>query len=108
MNTPTILKKIIDRKHEEVRERLQKVSLAEQQQRAKAQTPARGFVAAIERKLKHGDAAVIAEIKKASPSKGVIRENFYPEEIARSYERGGAACLSVLTDVDFFQGCDEN
>ena len=99
MNTPTILKKIIDRKHEEVRERLQKVSLAEQQQRAKAQTPARGFVAAIERKLKAGDAAVIAEIKKASPSKGVIRE--------KSYEKGGAACLSVLTDVDFFQGHDE-
>ena len=107
MNTPTIQKKIIDRKHEEVRERLQKISLAEQQQRAKAQTPARGFVAAIERKLKKGDAAVIAEIKKASPSKGVIREKFYPEEIARSYEKGGAACLSVLTDVDFFQGHDE-
>jgi indole-3-glycerol phosphate synthase len=107
MNTPTILKKIIDRKHEEVRERLQKVSLATQQQRAKAQTPARGFVAAIERKLKAGDAAVIAEIKKASPSKGIIREKFYPEEIARSYEKGGAACLSVLTDVDFFQGHDE-
>lgn len=107
MNTPTILKKIIDRKHEEVHERLQKISLATQQQRAKAQTPARGFVAAIERKLKAGDAAVIAEIKKASPSKGIIRENFYPEEIARSYEKGGAACLSVLTDVDFFQGHDE-
>jgi indole-3-glycerol phosphate synthase len=107
LNTPTILKKIIARKHEEVRDRLQKVSLAEQQQRAKAQTPPRGFVAAVERKLKNGDAAVIAEIKKASPSKGVIREKFYPEEIARSYEKGGAACLSVLTDVDFFQGCDE-
>ena len=107
MNTPTILKKIIDRKHEEVRERLQKVSLATQQQRAKAQPPTRGFVAAIERKLKAGDAAVIAEIKKASPSKGVIREKFYPEEIARSYEKGGAACLSVLTDVDFFQGHDD-
>jgi len=107
MNTPTILKKIIDRKHEEVRERLQKISLAEQQQRAKAQTPARGFVAAIERKLKNSDAAVIAEIKKASPSKGIIREKFYPEEIARSYEKGGAACLSVLTDMDFFQGHDE-
>ncbi len=107
MNTPTILKKIINRKHEEVRERLQKVSLATQQERAKSQMPARGFVAAIERKLKNGDAAVIAEIKKASPSKGVIREKFYPEEIARSYEKGGAACLSVLTDVDFFQGHDE-
>ena len=107
MKTPTILKKIIDRKHEEVRERVHTVSLAEQQQRAKAQTPTRGFVAAIERKLKNGDAAVIAEIKKASPSKGIIREKFYPEEIARSYEKGGAACLSVLTDIDFFQGRDE-
>ncbi|HQQ64427.1 MAG TPA: indole-3-glycerol phosphate synthase TrpC [Pseudomonadales bacterium] len=107
MNTPTILKKIIARKHEEVNERLQKVSLDDQKKRAQAQAPARGFVAAIERKLKAGDAAVIAEIKKASPSKGVIREKFYPEEIARSYERGGAACLSVLTDVDYFQGCDE-
>jgi len=107
MNTPTILKKIIARKHEEVAERQQKKPLAAVMQQAKAQTPARGFVAAIERKLKAGDAAVIAEIKKASPSKGVIRERFYPEELARSYEKGGAACLSVLTDVDFFQGADD-
>jgi indole-3-glycerol phosphate synthase len=107
MSKPTILKKIIDRKHEEVRDRLHTVSLADQQQRARAQPSARGFVAAIERKLKAGEPAVIAEIKKASPSKGVIREKFYPEEIARSYERGGAACLSVLTDIDFFQGNDE-
>jgi indole-3-glycerol phosphate synthase len=106
MNTPTILKKIIARKYEEVLERTQKISLAEQKNRARAQTPARGFVAAIERKIQAGHAAVIAEIKKASPSQGIIRENFYPEEIARSYERGGAACLSVLTDIDFFQGSD--
>lgn len=106
MNTPTILKKIIARKYDEVLERTQRISLAEQKSRALAQTPARGFVSAIERKIQAGHAAVIAEIKKASPSQGVIRENFYPEEIARSYERGGAACLSVLTDVDFFQGCD--
>ncbi len=107
MNTPTILKKIIARKHEEVAERQQKVSLDELKSRAKSQAPARGFVAAIQRKLKAGEAAVIAEIKKASPSKGVIREKFYPEEIARSYEKGGAACLSVLTDIDFFQGADD-
>jgi len=107
MNTPTILKKIIARKLEEVAERQKTVALAEQITRAKAQPAARGFVAAMERKLAAGHAAVIAEIKKASPSKGVIRERFYPEEIARSYEKGGAACLSVLTDVDFFQGADE-
>lgn len=107
MNTPTILKKIIARKHEEVAERQQKIPLAEQIARAKAQAAPRGFVAAIERKIQAGHAAVIAEIKKASPSKGVMRDPFYPEEIARSYEKGGAACLSVLTDVDFFQGADE-
>ncbi|HNE25822.1 MAG TPA: indole-3-glycerol phosphate synthase TrpC [Pseudomonadales bacterium] len=107
MNTPTILKKIIARKHEEVAERQQKIALAEQIARAKAQTAPRGFVAAIERKIQAGHAAVIAEIKKASPSKGVMRDPFYPEEIARSYEKGGAACLSVLTDVDFFQGADD-
>jgi indole-3-glycerol phosphate synthase len=107
MNTPTILRKIIDRKHEEVRGRRQTVSLHDLRQRAKAQTPTRGFVESIDRKLRANEPAVIAEIKKASPSKGVMRDPFYPEEIARSYERGGAACLSVLTDIDFFQGCDE-
>ncbi|MCC7516875.1 MAG: indole-3-glycerol phosphate synthase TrpC [Pseudomonadales bacterium] len=107
MNTPTILKKIIARKHEEVAERQKKHPLSLVKEQAQTQQAARGFVAAIERKLRAGDSAVIAEIKKASPSKGVIREQFYPEEIARSYEKGGAACLSVLTDVDFFQGADE-
>lgn len=107
MNTPTILRKIIARKQEEVSARLKLVSLEAQQSLAREQALARGFVTAIERKLQAGEPAVIAEIKKASPSKGVIRDPFYPEEIARSYERGGAACLSVLTDIDFFQGCDE-
>ncbi len=103
---PTVLEKIITRKHEEIAARSQQVSLAEIKVSAEQQAPARGFVASIEQKLAAGQAAVIAEIKKASPSKGVIREDFYPSEIAISYEKGGAACLSVLTDVDFFQGAD--
>lgn len=104
--TPTILRKIIARKFEEIAERQARTSIAELKSRIAAQDQPRGFVAAIEHKIAEGQAAVIAEIKKASPSKGVIRENFYPSEIAISYEKGGAACLSVLTDVDFFQGSD--
>lgn len=103
---PTVLEKIIDRKREEIAERSQKKSLEEVKLAAAEQAPARGFVRSIEQKVAAGQAAVIAEIKKASPSKGVIREDFYPSEIAISYEKGGAACLSVLTDVDFFQGAD--
>lgn len=106
-DTPTVLRRILQRKHEEVAERQAQRSIADLQALIAEQAPARGFVAAIESKLAAGQAAVIAEIKKASPSKGVIRENFYPAEIAISYEKGGAACLSVLTDVDFFQGCDD-
>lgn len=105
-DTPTVLRKIIARKWEEIAERKARVSLDELKVRAAAQPPVRGFVKAIETKLAQGKAGVIAEIKKASPSKGVIREHFVPDEIARSYEKGGAACLSILTDVDFFQGAD--
>lgn len=110
-DTPTILKKIIARKHAEVAERLPKTSLAELQsriadQRGSAYDP-RGFVASMERALADGRSAVIAEAKKASPSKGVMRDPFIPADIARSYEAGGASCLSVLTDADFFQGCED-
>jgi indole-3-glycerol phosphate synthase len=105
-DTPDILKKIIHRKTEEIVERMARVSLQEQAERAKQGLPIRGFVDRITQTIQAGEPAVIAEIKKASPSKGVIRENFQPAEIAVSYEQGGACCLSVLTDVDFFQGSD--
>jgi len=102
-----ILNKILRRKAEEVAERSAQISLRALRQRAASADPARGFIAAIKQRLVQGQAAVIAEIKKASPSKGLLRADFHPAEIAKSYERGGAACLSVLTDVDFFQGADE-
>lgn len=102
-----ILEKILARKREEVAERRAVMTLADLAARAADGPPVRGFAAAIERKIAAGDPAVIAEVKKASPSKGVIRPDFQPAEIARSYEQGGAACLSVLTDRDFFQGADE-
>jgi indole-3-glycerol phosphate synthase len=106
MNTPTILKKIIDRKWQEIKERSAKVSINELAKQAKYSDKPRGFKAALETKIAAGLPAVISEIKKASPSKGVLREHFVPAEIAQSYEQAGAACLSVLTDVDFFQGSD--
>lgn len=105
-DTPDILKKICHRKAEEVRARAERTPLAEIQARAAATDPVRGFSAALESCLAQGRPGVIAEIKRASPSKGVLREDFRPAEIAASYERGGAACLSVLTDQDFFQGSD--
>lgn len=105
-NTPTILRKIIARKHEEVSERKQRVSFASLLQQASVADAPRGFVQALANRIELRQAAVIAEIKKASPSKGVIREDFDPITLAKSYEAGGATCLSVLTDVDFFQGAD--
>ncbi|AEF20578.1 MULTISPECIES: indole-3-glycerol phosphate synthase TrpC [Pseudomonas] len=106
MSVPTVLEKILARKAEEVAARRAVVSLAEVEREARAADPVRGFANALIEKAKSKQPAVIAEIKKASPSKGVIRENFVPAEIARSYEDGGATCLSVLTDIDFFQGAD--
>jgi len=107
--TPTILKKIILRKLEEIQEGCDRIPLREMKQKAMmaATTPTRGFVDAMEAKLEAGKSAVIAEIKKASPSKGILRDPFDPVEIAKSYEAHGAACLSVLTDKDFFQGSNE-
>ncbi|WP_300615328.1 indole-3-glycerol phosphate synthase TrpC [Dokdonella sp.] len=99
-----ILKRILARKAEEIAERSARLPLSELSARVAGLPPTRGFVAALEAKIDEGEPAVIAEIKKASPSKGVIREDFDPAAIARSYAAAGAACLSVLTDKDFFQG----
>jgi len=99
-----ILNTILARKAEEIQQRSRVRPLEDMRARAMQQPPTRGFVEAIRRKHAAGEAAVIAEVKKASPSKGLIRKDFNPAQIARSYEAGGAACLSVLTDVDFFQG----
>jgi indole-3-glycerol phosphate synthase len=105
-DTPDILTKIVQRKREEVAQRSTGLSLRELVQRAQAAAPVRGFGKALRDRVQAGQSAVIAEIKKASPSKGVLREDFDPAAIARSYQAGGASCLSVLTDVDFFQGAD--
>ena len=105
---PDILQKILTRKREEIVERSARLPLAELRQRAQAASPMRGFVNAIRARIAQGKPAVIAEIKKASPSKGLLRADFNPAEIAQSYERHGATCLSVLTDRDFFQGADEH
>lgn len=101
-----ILNTILARKAEEVAARRAAVPLAQLQARLADAPPLRGFARALHESIANGEPAVIAEVKKASPSKGVIRADFRPAEIAMSYEMGGASCLSVLTDVDFFQGSD--
>lgn len=107
MAPPTILRKILARKAEEVAERAAAVSLGQLEDSIAGQSATRGFADVLRSRVDAGQVAVIAEVKRASPSKGVIREDFKPADIAASYERGGAACLSVLTDRDFFQGSEE-
>ncbi|ODB84104.1 indole-3-glycerol-phosphate synthase [Candidatus Thiodiazotropha endoloripes] len=106
-NRPDILKKIVARKQQEIAARLENRRLQDLQELLLESSAPRGFANAIAQRIQAGEAGVIAEIKKASPSKGVLRENFQPAEIAISYQQGGAACLSVLTDIDFFQGSDD-
>jgi indole-3-glycerol phosphate synthase len=99
-----ILQKIVAVKHEEVAAALTKKSLAAMRADAESRVLTRDFEAAMRAKIAAGQAAVIAEVKKASPSKGVLRADFIPADIAQSYAEHGAACLSVLTDKQFFQG----
>ncbi len=102
-----ILKKIVAVKHEEIAAARQRAAPTALRRAAEALGGQRDFVGSLRQQVAAGRAAVIAEIKKASPSKGVLREHFVPAEIAASYARHGAACLSVLTDVQFFQGSPE-
>jgi len=102
-----ILRKIIDVKREEIALAMTRRDLASMRREAEGRKDVRDFIGSLRAQREAGRAAVIAEIKKASPSKGVLRENFQPAEIAVSYQRHGAACLSVLTDVQFFQGAPE-
>jgi indole-3-glycerol phosphate synthase len=107
MSTPDILKKILQTKQAEIALRSKTRSLAQLREQAAQADKPRGFYQALLNKVQAKQAAVIAEIKKASPSKGVIRANFEPVNIAQSYEHGGAACLSVLTDAPYFQGHED-
>lgn len=104
MSQADILKKILARKFEEIQQRNEVLPLKQLSAQVQALPPCRGFAQALRSKIEQGQAAVIAEIKKASPSKGILCKDFQPTRIAQQYEEAGAACLSVLTDEDFFQG----
>ena len=108
MSVPDILAKILGRKAEEVADKSSRLALGPLRNSLEDCPPCRGFEAALRSTLAAGKPAVIAEIKRASPSKGIICEYFDPPAIAASYQRGGASCLSVLTDHDFFGGDDEH
>lgn len=103
---PTVLKTILQRKAAEVAERSQSVGLPALRAKLEDAPPVRGFAVRLREHIAAGRPGVIAEIKRASPSQGIIREDFDPAALARSYAEGGASCLSVLTDQDFFQGHD--
>lgn len=105
--TPDILQEIMLQKHEELIQQKRKTPQQELKHRADDQPDTRDFNRALQKTIAAGKSAVIAELKKASPSKGVICQDFIPEKIAELYEKGGASCLSVLTDVVFFQGSHE-
>jgi len=107
-DTPDILRKILHCKTKEIAARAERQPLEQLAQGLAALPPTRGFTAALAARLEAGRPAVIAELKRASPSKGMLREDFRPAELAASYQRGGAAGLSVLTDRDFFQGSDDH
>jgi len=104
----TILERILQVKRREVAAARERAPMEEIEARARAAAPARDFVGALRGRIAAGAPAVIAEIKKASPSKGLLRSNFDPAAIAKSYEKAGAACMSVLTDREFFQGSPED
>lgn len=107
MSQSDILQKILQTKQQEIQERSAKISLAQLKEQAVSADPVRGFLHSMQNKIQAGQAAVIAEIKKASPSKGIIRADFDPPVIAQSYAKAGAACLSVLTDAHYFQGHED-
>ena len=103
-----ILSRIVATKWDEVAQRKKRRSITDLEASIRDIETPRGFLQALNQRIGTGDAGVVAECKKASPSKGVIREDYEPGEIALSYQQAGAACLSVLTDESYFQGCDEH